>query len=159
MLIDLDQLAESPLSHAEPANRPSRGWLGSKVEKIALSERTTLSQTLKAKIMSWLLQMIVTQQSGPPRKSLHKLSPTMRVLLPEAISWHFWSKSRLLRSAAFSFATRYMPVDNRVLRELLATLWRRSQHPFPGQLLEPARPGINTVAARQEFDNNRSEWW
>ncbi|KAK9491579.1 hypothetical protein V1508DRAFT_203853 [Lipomyces doorenjongii] len=50
----------------------------------------------------------------------------------------------------FSFATRYLPVDNRVLRELLSTLWRRGYHPFPHQLPESARQG---------FDNNHAEWW
>ncbi|KAK9427543.1 hypothetical protein V1505DRAFT_358684, partial [Lipomyces doorenjongii] len=59
----------------------------------------------------------------------------------------------------FSFATRYLPVDNRVLRELLSTLWRRGYHPFPHQLPESARQGVPMTAARQELDNNHAEWW
>ncbi|KAK9328755.1 hypothetical protein V1520DRAFT_356600 [Lipomyces starkeyi] len=158
MLVDIEQLAGSPLSHAEPANRPSRGWLRRKVEKIALSERTTLSQTHKAKAMSWLLQMIVTQQTGHPRKSLHKLSPTLEKLEQKAQktiekmrSGSFCPKQFLRTSGAnrafsalpqFSFGTRYMAVDNRVLKELLATLWRRGYHPFPDGLPASARPVV-----------------
>ncbi|KAJ8099196.1 hypothetical protein POJ06DRAFT_130595 [Lipomyces tetrasporus] len=176
MLADIEQLAGAPLSHAEPTNRPSRGWLRRKVEKIALSERTTLSQTLKAKAVSWLLQMIVTQQRGPPRKSLHKLSPTMKEKLEQKAqktidkirSGSFCPKQFVGTSGAnrafsalpqFSFGTRYMGVDNRVLRELLAILWRRGYHPFADQLPESARPGIPRMAARQEFDGHQPEWW
>ncbi|KAK9349298.1 hypothetical protein V1522DRAFT_418204 [Lipomyces starkeyi] len=176
MLVDIEQLAGSPLSHAEPASRPSRGWLRRKVEKIALSERTTLSQTHKAKAMSWLLQMVVTQQTGHPRKSLHKLSPTLKEKLEQKAqktiekirSGSFCPKQFLRTSGAnrafsalpqFSFGTRYMAVDNRGLKELLATLWRRGYHPFPDGLPASARPGISRMAARQEFDEHQAGWW
>ncbi|KAJ8101956.1 hypothetical protein POJ06DRAFT_74384 [Lipomyces tetrasporus] len=59
----------------------------------------------------------------------------------------------------FSFGMRYMGVDNRVLRELLAILWRRGYHPFADQLPESAWPGIPRMAARQEFDEHQPEWW
>ncbi|KAK9364111.1 hypothetical protein V1504DRAFT_10578 [Lipomyces starkeyi] len=75
----------------------------------------------------------------------------------------FLSKSGTNRAfsilSQFSFATRYLPVDNRVLRELLSTLWRRWYHPFPHQLPESARQGVSMAAARQEFDSHHAEWW
>ncbi|KAK9366104.1 hypothetical protein V1509DRAFT_611902 [Lipomyces kononenkoae] len=143
---------------------------------MASLEGTTLSQTLKAKAMSWLLQRISTQQPGLPTKSLSKLSPTMianiehkaQKTIGEIRSGSFRPKQYLSTSGAsrafsalpqFSFATRYMSVDNRVLRELLATLWRRGHHPFPNGLPASARPGIPMVAARQEFDGHQAEWW
>ncbi|ODQ71019.1 hypothetical protein LIPSTDRAFT_73602 [Lipomyces starkeyi NRRL Y-11557] len=52
-----------------------------------------------------------------------------------------------------------MAVDNRVLKELLATLWRRGYHPFPDGLPASARHGIPRMAARQEFDEHQAEWW
>ncbi|KAK9369805.1 hypothetical protein V1509DRAFT_645536 [Lipomyces kononenkoae] len=177
MLVDTEQLAAHPLRHPEPADRPSRSWLRRKVEKMALLEGKTLSQTLKTKAMSWLLQRIITEQPGLPTKSLYKLSPSMLVKLEQKgqrtidkiSSGSFRPKKFLSNSRGtnrafsalpqFSFGTRYMAVDNRVLKELLVTLWRCGYHPFPDGLPATAGPGIPMMAARQEFDDHQAEWW
>jgi hypothetical protein len=61
------------------------------------------------------------------------------------------------------YATRYMPMDTRVLRELVATTWgpNAAQHPYAAELRQvAAETGIPYL--RQcllEFDLNRSDWW
>ncbi|KAK9386852.1 hypothetical protein V1515DRAFT_580550 [Lipomyces mesembrius] len=144
----MEQLAVYPVRQAEPADRPSRGWLRRKVEKIALLEGTTLSQTVKAKAMSWLLQRVLTQQPELPTKSLSKLSPTMVEKLerkaqrtiekirsgsfcPKKFPFSRGTNRAFSSLPQFSFATRYMSIDNRVLRELLVTLWRRGLPSIP----------------------------
>ncbi|KAK9483506.1 hypothetical protein V1527DRAFT_472845, partial [Lipomyces starkeyi] len=195
MLIAIDHLAARRLRLAELSNCPSRGWLRRKVEKVALLEGRTLSQTVKTKSMSWLMQRILTQQPGPLTRMHFKLSPSGKsgrqalsqvcslfLILPQMERLEqkaqrtiekirigpfcpkkFLSKSGTNRAFSilpqFSFPTRYLPVDNRVLRELLSTLWRRVYHPFPHQLPESARQGVFMAAARQEFDSHHAEWW
>ncbi|KAK9319911.1 hypothetical protein V1517DRAFT_341289 [Lipomyces orientalis] len=132
--------------------------------------------TAKTKAMSWLSQRILTQQPLLPTRIHSKLSPSMMGRLEQKAQrtiekirrGSFCPKKFLSTSGTnrafsvlpqFSFATRYMTVDNRVLRELLSTLWRRGYHPFPHQLPESARQGVPMAAAREEFENHHAEWW
>ncbi|KAK9315008.1 hypothetical protein V1524DRAFT_119321 [Lipomyces starkeyi] len=174
MLMDIEQLAARPLRSAEPANRPTRGWLRRKVEKMALLEGRTLSQTAKTKAMSWLLQRILTQQPGTPIRMHSKLSPSMVNLMErleqkaqrtiEKIrSGSFCPKKFLSKSGTnrafsilpqFSLETRYLPVDNHVLRELLSTLWRRGYHPFHTNSRNLQGKGYPWRQKRQEFDSH-----
>jgi hypothetical protein len=61
------------------------------------------------------------------------------------------------------YATRYMPMDTRVLRELVATTWgpNAAQHPYAAELRQvAAETGIPYRSqCLLEFDLNRSEWW
>jgi hypothetical protein len=61
------------------------------------------------------------------------------------------------------YATRYMPIDTRVLRELVTTTWgsNSAQHPYAEMLRQVAQEtGIPYSRQCQlEFDLNRSHWW
>ncbi|KAK9388089.1 hypothetical protein V1515DRAFT_579533 [Lipomyces mesembrius] len=171
MIIDLDQLAGSPLSHAEPANRPSRGWLRREVEKIALSERTTMSQTLKAKTMSWLLQMIVTQQVFivlilPQKEMLEKKA---QGLLKRYAAGPFARSNflALLEQIAPSPLCRNFPSQRGICLLITAffeNCWRScgvgvSIHSQVSSRNLQGLVSIRWQQGRKEFDNNRSEWW
>jgi hypothetical protein len=61
------------------------------------------------------------------------------------------------------YATRYLPIDTRVLRELVAITWgpNSAGHPYAAELRQvAAETGISfTEQWRLEFDLNRSYWW
>jgi hypothetical protein len=61
------------------------------------------------------------------------------------------------------YATRYMPIDTRVLRELVAITWGPNyvQHPYADMLREVAAETDvpYSIQCRLEFDINRSHWW
>jgi hypothetical protein len=61
------------------------------------------------------------------------------------------------------YATRYMPIDTRVLKELVSITWgpNAAQHPDADMLRQVAEE-TGVAYSRQcllEFDLNRSHWW
>jgi hypothetical protein len=61
------------------------------------------------------------------------------------------------------YSTRYMPIDTRVLRELVSTTWGENyaRHPAAAMLRQVAAE-TGVAYSRQcvlEFDLNRSHWW
>jgi hypothetical protein len=66
MLADVEDGEDGPLRQAEPATRPTKGWLRRKIEKISKAQNVTLSATAKRRAMSELDRVVIAT-TGDPR--------------------------------------------------------------------------------------------
>jgi hypothetical protein len=166
MLEDVEngQDVPQPQQPDEPSRRPSRGWLRRKIGKIARLQGVTLSQTAQRKATAELLRCIITSEDAdlaecrPCHASLSadfiasmsaKARTTIIKINADAFRPAVYSGLRGVHRLftavpQYGYSTRYLPMDTRVLYELLSMTWRRTH---------------TRTVARQDFQDSKAQWW
>jgi hypothetical protein len=163
ILSDVEE-AEDLQQQQEPSARPTRGWLTREIKEIARLHGISLSHTAKKKAMAELLRTIIASddENGAECRPCHSslqatfiaaMTAKARITIAEikgdafrpAVYSALRGVHRLFTAVPqYGYSTRYLPMDTRVLYQLLSMTWRRTH--------------AGTVA-RQEFQHFKAEWW